>query len=147
MEMTIEEKDNPYMERKELTVKIEHSKETTPAKAALQQEIAKKVGKDIEHVEIVNIFSETGMASSTSKVFVWTTKKVDDLSKKKEEKKEGDTPEPAKETSKEDVKEEKPAEETKPEEKKETPKEEEPKKESNYTKEVKEEPKKEEKKE
>lgn len=84
------QKENPLFKRKELSLEIEHEENKTPSKAELQQYMAKEVKKDVENVEIKNIFSDCGMAKSKAKVFVWEEKKVQDLSKvvKKHEKKE-----------------------------------------------------------
>src|SRR3989344_4591755 len=91
MKMSIvSEKENPYMERREIAVKITHDKNATPSKAVVQAEIAKEMKKDSENVQILSIHSENGIGISTGKAYVWKEKKVEDLSKPKpaEEKKE-----------------------------------------------------------
>ncbi len=94
-----EERQNPFLKRSELKVDIDHSGESTPKKAELQQWIAKEKKKDVTSIEIVDIVSDTGKSVAKANVFLWDEKKVSDLSK-----------EPAKEET--------PAEE-KPQEKKE----------------------------
>lgn len=103
----VKEKENSFLKRKELFVEIEHEKKATPTKASVQHLIAKQVNVSIEHVDIKNIFSLTGMPKSTSKIFIWKEKKVDDLSKVKKKKEEKQAPKEA--PKKEDKKPEKPA--------------------------------------
>ena len=114
-----DEKENPVMGRKELRVEIEHGREPTPSRAQLQALLSKELKKEPGYIDIRNIFSSTGMPFSSSKVFVWSEKKVDDLSIKKEPKKEGD--------AKEEKKEEPKAEKKEPPKKEEARKEEKPK--------------------
>ncbi|MFH0832792.1 MAG: hypothetical protein V1900_03680 [Candidatus Aenigmatarchaeota archaeon] len=103
----VNERNNPIMKRNELVVEIEHASESTPAKAALQIFLSKELKKEVEHIDVKNIFSSHGKAKSKSSVFVWETKRAKDLSKVvKEETKEAevekkeDTPK-----TKEDIKE------------------------------------------
>ena len=58
----INEKDNPLLKRKELSIKIEHDGSATPKKAELQQLVAKEFKKDVEQVDIRNIFSDSGIS-------------------------------------------------------------------------------------
>ena len=130
------EKENPLLKRKELDIVIEHENEATPSKAALQQILSKQLGKEPEFIDIKNIFSDRGISSSKSLVFVWEEKKVEDLSKvvkEKKEKKPAETPpekppegevEPKKEEKPAEKKEEAPKEAKKEEKKEEPPKEE-----------------------
>ena len=123
------EKDNPYLKRKELDIIIEHPAAPTPQLSAVQQFLAKTLKKDVQQVEVKNIFSFSGASKSESKIFVWEEKKVPDLSKVVKEKKTKEEAKPVKEEKKaekkeekaETKKEEKPAEEPEPkkEEKKE----------------------------
>ncbi len=98
------ERENPIMERKELQVEIEHDKGPTPSKAQIQSLLAAELKKEIEHIDIRNIFSEYGKPFSSSKVFVWKEKKAPDFSKVKKVKK-GEAP--AEAEKKEEKKEEK----------------------------------------
>lgn len=75
------EKHNRYLQRKELDVKIDHVGEPTPTKAALQQLLAKQLKKAVEHIDIVNIFSDKGRALAKSRVYIWEEAKAQDLSK------------------------------------------------------------------
>lgn len=75
------EKNNPYLRRKELEVGIDHSSESTPSKAAVQQFLAKQLGKAIEHVDIRDVFSGKGRANAKARVFVWEEAKAQDLRK------------------------------------------------------------------
>lgn len=75
------EENNAYLKRKELDVRIDHIGEPTPTKAALQQLLAKQLNKAVEHIDIVNIFSDKGRALAKSKIYVWEEAKAQDLSK------------------------------------------------------------------
>ena len=80
MEMiTTEEKENPFLKRKELSIGIEHDNSATPKKAELQQLMSKEFKKDVEQVDVRNIFSDSGISSSKAKVFLWEEKRVADL--------------------------------------------------------------------
>ncbi len=82
MKFNIEsEKNNVYLKRKELVVKIDHTSESTPSMASLQQLMAKETKKEVEQIEVKDIFSEKGRAHAKSRVFVWDEKRVQDLSK------------------------------------------------------------------
>lgn len=74
------------MKRKEISLRIEHGKEASPSKASVQALAAKQMKADVEQVEIVDVQSEVGLPESRSKVYVWSEKKVKDLSKKEEKK-------------------------------------------------------------
>jgi len=75
------EKNNIYLRRKELDVRIDHIGEPTPTKAALQQLLAKQLNKAVEHIDIVNIFSDKGRALAKSCIYLWEDAKAQDLSK------------------------------------------------------------------
>jgi len=82
------EKENPFLNRKELEFIIDHPSEKTPSKAAVQQFVAKETGNEIEKTEIRKIFTLPGFQKSRCIVFVWKDKKVPDLSKPVEKKEE-----------------------------------------------------------
>lgn len=88
----VSEKENPFMERKEISVNIMHDREPTPNKAAVQKMLSKELKKEPVHIEIRQIISRGGMGFSDARVFVWKEPKVKDLEKEasqaKEEKKE-----------------------------------------------------------
>ena len=73
------EKQNPFLKRAELNIEIDHTEESTPSKAALQQWVAKERKKDVTSVEVIDIFSDTGKNTAVAHVFLWAEKKVDDL--------------------------------------------------------------------
>ena len=81
----ISEKENPFLERKEIKIEIEHTKECTPSKAQLQQLLSKELKNEVEYIDVRSIFSDYGKSFSLSKVFIWNEKKVSDLSKPKKE--------------------------------------------------------------
>jgi ribosomal protein S24E len=84
----ISDKENPFLKRKELQINIEHEGSATPSKAELQQALAAEFKKEVEQVDIRDIFSDSGISSSKSRIFLWEEKRVADLSKVvKEEKK------------------------------------------------------------
>ena len=87
----VSERENPLMERKELTVEIEHDKECTPSKAQVQALLSAELKKELEHIDVRNVFSDNGKPVSASKVFVWKEKKAVDFSKVKKVKK-GEAP-------------------------------------------------------
>lgn len=122
-----EEKENPFMKRKEIWLNIDHSTAATPTKAALQQLVSKQFSHELTKTDVRQIFTETGMAKSRAKVFIWTEKEVPDLSIKEapaakapaeDKAKADDTP---KETTKSEKTKEPVAEEAAPEEKKDEP--------------------------
>lgn len=76
----IKEKDNAFLKRKEFSVKIEHEKASTPSKASLQQLFSKQFNHSVDSIEIINIFSDHGFSHSLARIFVWSEKKVHDLS-------------------------------------------------------------------
>ncbi|MFH1420597.1 MAG: hypothetical protein ABIG30_01370 [Candidatus Aenigmatarchaeota archaeon] len=98
----LDEKDNCFLKRKELNMKIDHAGGATPSKAVMQQLIAKQFKKSVENIEIMNIYSLTGENASLSKIFIWQEKKSKE---KKEQAKQGE-------------KKQEKSEENKPEEKK-----------------------------
>ena len=88
------EKINPYLKRKELSISIDHSSESTQSKAALQQLLSKELRKEIAHIDIRDVFSGKGIANAKARVFVWEEAKAQDLSKvvKKKEAKPAEAP-------------------------------------------------------
>lgn len=78
---------NPFMKRKEVVAVLEHESEPTPAKAALQQYLAKELSTDAEKIEVKSIFTETGIPRSHAKAFAWEEKSRKSAAGGKEEKK------------------------------------------------------------
>jgi ribosomal protein S24E len=69
MEMIVtEEKQNPFLNRKELRLKIKHVGVTTPSKAELTKELAAKYSVDEKQVFINYIFSIKGVGESFASV-------------------------------------------------------------------------------
>ncbi|MBI3190585.1 hypothetical protein HYZ41_02690 [archaeon] len=75
------ERYNPFLKRKELVVHIENPTEPTPRKSALQQLMAKETKKDVENIEVIDIFSNNGEPKAVAHVDIWDDKKVRNLSK------------------------------------------------------------------
>jgi ribosomal protein S24E len=86
---TISEKENPYMRRKEIVLKLDHPEAPTPANAGLQQHLAKEWKVEPEQVEIRHIYSQVGRQHSKAHVFLWQEKKAADLSKPTEQSEQG----------------------------------------------------------
>ena len=69
MEMIItEEKENPFLNRKELKLKLKHLGATTPSKTDLIKELVSKYSIDEKQVSIDYIFSIKGIGESFAKV-------------------------------------------------------------------------------
>ncbi len=84
----IEQKENPFFERKEVKVKIVHHGEATPSKAKVEELLSAKFNVPLEHIIVDYIFSETGIAESFVKAKIYN-KPVRKVEKKEEEKAEG----------------------------------------------------------
>jgi len=111
----IEEKDNPFLKRRDLMIMIDHAGQPTPKKDDLVKFLAEKYKVENEKVEVVYIFSETGIARSKAKARIWKEKpKVKKGKEEKEKPTEEEKPKEKVEEVKEEVK-----EEGKPEEKEE----------------------------
>ena len=68
MEMVvIEEKENPFLNRTELKLRLTHSGATTPSKADIIKELAAKYSVDEKQVFVDYIFSVKGLGESTVK--------------------------------------------------------------------------------
>jgi len=102
----VDEKQNPFLKRKELLIEIDHEGEATPSFDALQQFIIRETKEDPQKVEILNIYSSKGAAIAKSQVHIWEEKKIINKKKVKKEKKpkEEKAAEPKKEEKKEEPK-------------------------------------------
>ncbi|MCD6215921.1 MAG: hypothetical protein J7J92_02495, partial [Candidatus Aenigmarchaeota archaeon] len=111
----VERKNNPFLKREELKIKIEHLGEKTPEKAAFQIFLSKELGEHANKIDIRKIFSKPGIGMSDSTVYIWKEKVVPVLSEvKKAKKAEPDK----KETGEKEVKgEDKKSEEAQPDKK------------------------------
>jgi small subunit ribosomal protein S24e len=90
----VAEKDNPVMQRKELTVEIDFEGGATPKSQELTAAVAKLRGCDAALVEITRLDSSAGRAGGKANVKVWHNAEVRDKFKahkrKKAAKKEGE---------------------------------------------------------
>lgn len=115
MEMKItEEKENPFLERKELTIELEHSGESTPQRKELVKNLASKYKVDENCINVDHIFTKKGIGRSLAKVKIYKKPIV-----KKKEKPKPEVKEKPKEAPEIKEKKEKEPTEVKPEEKKE----------------------------
>jgi len=116
----IEEKENPFFERKEIKLELNHEGEATPPKNKLLEEISSKYKVEKDLIVIDYIFSKKGANKSIAKVKVYKKKpKIKKKGKKVEkpkEEKRGGKPKEEKPKGKEERK--KIEKESKPEEKK-----------------------------
>jgi len=78
----IEEKENPFFERKELKLELRHEGEATPSKDKLLEEISSKYKVEKDFIVIDYIFSKKGSNNSIAKVKLY--KKKPKVKKKKE---------------------------------------------------------------
>lgn len=93
----LEEKQNPFLGRKELKLRIIHEKAPTPSKQELKKEIASKYSVPEENIVLDYILSKKGLNEAIAKVKIYKEKpKIKE--KTKTEKKE------AKEEKKEEAK-------------------------------------------
>jgi ribosomal protein S24E len=64
----IEEKENPFLNRKELKIELKHIGSATPAKANLLKELATKFSVSEEQVVVDYILTKKGISESFVKV-------------------------------------------------------------------------------
>ncbi|MEM7825257.1 MAG: hypothetical protein QW412_00150 [Candidatus Aenigmatarchaeota archaeon] len=85
----LEEKENPFFERKELKVRIKHPQAPTPSKQEVKKELASKYSVPEENVVLNYILSKKGVNEAVAKVKVYKEKpKIKEKEVKKEEKEE-----------------------------------------------------------
>jgi len=82
----LEEKENPFFERKEVKVNIKHLDAPTPSKEELKKELASKFSVDASLIQIDYIFTKKGIAESFAKVKI--LKKKPEVKEEKKEAKE-----------------------------------------------------------
>lgn len=63
-----EEKENPFLKRKELKLRLKHPSSTTPSKADIVKELASKYSVADNQVAIDYIYSLKGLSESVVKV-------------------------------------------------------------------------------
>ncbi|MCS7105871.1 MAG: hypothetical protein NZ942_00945 [Candidatus Aenigmarchaeota archaeon] len=94
MELEIlEEKENPFFERKELKVRIKHPQAPTPSKQEVKKEIASKYSVPEENVILDYILSKRGLSEAVAKVKIYKEKPKIKEEKKEEAKNEAQTSE------------------------------------------------------
>ncbi len=71
----IEEKENPFLKRKEIIAKLKFDG-ATPSKAELQKKFAEKFSAEREQVEISKIMSDFGRPAGKVWIKIWNEKKV-----------------------------------------------------------------------
>ena len=84
----LNEKENPFLKRRDLHLSVEHIGTATPKTEDLISKLAEKFKADQDKIEIVYIFSHKGIAKSKVKARIWKEKLVK-KEKQKEEKAEG----------------------------------------------------------
>jgi ribosomal protein S24E len=88
----VEERDNPFFNRKDLKLSLSHPGKPTPPKSELVKELASKFGVDQSQVVVDYIFTRKGAPESLSRVRILKEKpKIE--KKEVKEKKEGGKPE------------------------------------------------------
>ncbi len=70
----IEEKDNPFFKRKEVTLLLKHDSVSTPSKAELVKMLATSNGVDESQIVVEYIFSKKGVCESLAKVLILNEK-------------------------------------------------------------------------
>jgi len=87
MELTIKEKTNPLLHRKELTGDITFTG-ATPSNKQVQEELARKMGTQAELIAIRHVYGEFGGGKATFEAYAYETKEqYDKIEPKKKEKK------------------------------------------------------------
>jgi len=97
-----QDRENPFLKRRELIVDIVHEKESTPTKAAIQKLLSAQLNIEPTYIEIDKIFSKKGISYSEAKIKIWKEPIVKDLEKEIKEKQKTEQ----KETKEEKIKEE-----------------------------------------
>ncbi len=76
---------NKLLKRKELVIDLEHSGKATMSKTDLQNTVASDYKTEAGKVEVVDIFTDVGIAKSVARVFVWDEKILKKNKKPKKE--------------------------------------------------------------
>ncbi|MBI4015942.1 MAG: hypothetical protein HY362_04455 [Candidatus Aenigmarchaeota archaeon] len=71
---TVEQKENPLLKRKELTLKLDYEGAATPSKKAVSDELAKTLSVPAENVEIRTLITDFGRSMGRASVRVWDEK-------------------------------------------------------------------------
>ncbi len=72
----LSEKNNPFFKRKEVRIEISHPNQSTPPKAELIKEIAKKFSVPEDKVRIDYIFTKKGVSESEANIKIFTEEEV-----------------------------------------------------------------------
>lgn len=67
----LEEKENKFLERKELKINLKHEKSATPSKSELLKELAIKFSAAEENISIDYILTKKGVGESLAKVKIY----------------------------------------------------------------------------
>src|SRR5438132_6806265 len=70
----ISEKNNPFFKRKEIRIEISHPSTSTPSKAEIIKEVAKKFSVPEDKVQIDYIFSKKGISESEANIKILSEK-------------------------------------------------------------------------
>jgi len=112
----LEEKENPFFERKQLKLILKHTDSATPPKAELVKDLATSQKVDATCILVDYIFTKKGLNESVAKVKIY--KDASKVPKPKEVKEEVAEEKPKEKKVEEKPKEEKPKVEEKPKEEK-----------------------------
>lgn len=67
----IQQKENPFLERKEIMLQIIHTNEPTPSRQELMKEIIKMFNTEEEKVQIDYILSKRGKPEAVAKIKIY----------------------------------------------------------------------------
>jgi small subunit ribosomal protein S24e len=73
----IEERENPFFERKDYTFLLKHEGKPTPSKKELVEKLKEKLGVEEGQIEIDYIFTKKGKSESTAKVRIYSKPKIE----------------------------------------------------------------------
>lgn len=73
----IEERENPFFERKDCTLLLKHEGKSTPSKKELIEKLKEKFGAEEGQIEVDYIFTKKGKSESTAKVKIYSKPKAE----------------------------------------------------------------------
>jgi ribosomal protein S24E len=76
---------NRLLKRKEVDIFIDHTAESTPSMAVVQELLARQIGSEADKTEIKEIFTARGSPWSNCLAFVWDEKVIVKAEEKKAE--------------------------------------------------------------
>ena len=68
---TLQDKDNPLLNRKDIMVSFDHAGEATPKSVDMANKIAESFKTKLENVEMVYAFTEKGLPVTKVKARIW----------------------------------------------------------------------------